>query len=141
MTKITVWKSTFKKMEDEWRNYHLTVTDIYLLREEIKNPTKETDENTGGGQSNIMGSPTESMGLQLATNKQLAYMTDIVQVIERVYNGLPNDYKKLVRLRYWSPNNERQWIGIAAELGVSDRQAIRWRNEIIQASIEVLGWR
>lgn len=137
---IKTKKITFKKVESEWYGYHETLKEIAKLRQEIMNPVQEVDENIGGGQSNIPGAPTERIATRLVTSKQLTYLTEIASAIERVYNALPDNYKELARLRYWS-NKDKTWDGVAMDLNVSRRQAIRWRDEIIQATVEVLGWR
>ncbi|WP_078595384.1 DUF722 domain-containing protein [Evansella clarkii] len=141
MSKIQIKKVTFKNMESEWRSYHQTLNEINLLRQEIMNPYQEDqDENVGGGRSGFISNLTERIATRLSTNKQLKYLNEIAGSIEQVYNALPDNYKKLVRLRYWG-TKELTWDGIAAELHVSKRQAMRWRDEIIQATIEVMGWR
>lgn len=132
---------TIKKVEAEWFNYHQTLKEIALLREEIMNPFREEDENVGGGQSNIPGAPTERIATRMTASKQLNYLLEIVNAIERVYDALPDNYKKLAKLRYWNKNNEMKWVAIALELKVSERQAQRWRDEIMQATLELLGWR
>ncbi len=111
------------------------------LREEIMNPTQEEDDNIGGEKVFTNGSPTENIAIRLTTHKQLTYLQEITDAIEKVYNALPEDYKKLVRLRYWNKNKELTWDGIALELNVGRMTAFRWRDEIVQATIEVLGWR
>lgn len=138
---IKVTKITFKKTEAEWYNYHHTLREIAKLREEIMNPFKEEDKNVGGGSSNTISSPTERIATRLTTSKQLTYLNEVVSAIERVYNSLPNDYKELVRIKYWNKNNRLTWEGVATRLNVSERQARRWRDEIIMATIELLGWR
>ena len=141
-TTIKPTKLAFKKAEAEWYNYHNTLKEIANLREEIMNPFKEfKDENVGGGRSNLPGSPTERIATRLTTHKQLNYLVEIVEAIENVYNALPDDYKKLVRLKYWNKKKQLTWDGIALELNVSKRQAMRWRDDIILATVEVLGWR
>lgn len=139
--KIQPTKLAFKKAESEWYNYHNTIKEIAKLREEIMNPTKELDENTGGGKSNIPGKPTERIATRLVTHKQLLYLQEVVEAIEKVYNACPSNYKELIRLRYWNKNNPLTWEGIALRLNVSERQARRWRDEIIYATLDVLGWR
>lgn len=136
-------KITFKKVEFEWSNYHNTLKEIARIREEIMNPFNEyPDENFGGGSNSVrtISDPTETKAIRLIVSKQLDYLTEIANAIEQVYNALPNDYKKLVRVRYWS-NKNLNWDGIANEIHVHRSTAIRWRNEIVQATIEVLGWR
>jgi len=143
-TAIKTKKLTFKQVESEWYDYHDTLKEISKLRESIMNPfDEEPDTNTGGGANSVRkpGDPTGNMATRLTRNKQLNHLNDIVDAIDQVYNALPDNYKQLVRLKYWSKNRQLTWDGIALELNVSKRQAMRWRNEIIQATVEVLGWR
>jgi RinA family phage transcriptional activator len=148
-TAIKPTKLAFKKAEAEWYNYYNTLKEIAKLREEIVNPFQEfKDENTGGGKSNIPGRPTESIATRLTTHKQLNYLVEVVDAIEQVYNSVPDNYKKLIRLRYWNRNSKLTWDGIAMQFEkpnsdetMSVKQVQRWRDEIIQATIELLGWR
>jgi len=143
-TAIKTKKITFKQVESEWYDYHNTLKEISRLRESIMNPfDEEPDTNTGGGANSVRnpGDPTGSMATRLTRNKQLNHLNDIVDAIDQVYNALPDDYKQLVRLRYWSKSRRLTWDGIALELGIGRATAIRRRKEIIQATIEVLGWR
>lgn len=134
-------KTTFKKVESEWYNYHRTLQEIAKLREEIMNPFKEIDENVGGGKSNMTSSPTEQIATRLMTNKQLKYLMEITDAIEQVYNALPEEYQQLARAKYWNKEKDLQWDGIALKCNISRATAFRRRDEIIQATIKILGWR
>lgn len=138
-------KITFKKTESEWYNYHHTLKEIARLREEIMYPFDEeiNDPTVVAGSNSVRnpGDPTGRMATRLYTSKQLSYLNEVVEAIEQVYNALPDNYKELVRIKYWNNNNQMTWDGIALKLCVSKRQAIRWRDDIIQATVEVLGWR
>ncbi|RDW21025.1 transcriptional regulator [Oceanobacillus arenosus] len=144
-TAIKPTKITFKKTESEWYNYYHTLKEIARLREEIMNPFDEeiNDPTVVSGANSVrnISDPTSKMATRLMTSKQASYLSEIVEAIEQVYNALPDNYKELVRIRYWSKNRKQTWVGISRELKVSERQAMRWRDEIIQATIEVLGWR
>lgn len=137
-------KITFKHAESEWYNYHHTLKEIARLRENIMNPF-DNDPNDptivkGANSVRNPGNPTERIATRLTTHKQLSHLVEITDAIDQVYNALPDDYKNLVRVKYWS-NKRLTWDGIALELKVSKRQAMRWRDEVIQATLEVLGWR
>jgi len=106
-------KITFKKTESEWYNYHETLKEIARLREEIMNPTQEQDSNIGGEKVFSNSSPTENIAVRLTTSKQLSYLTEVVEAIDKVYNALPDEYKQLVRVRYWNKDKELNWDGIA----------------------------
>ncbi len=137
-------KITFKKTEAEWYNYHHTLKEIARLREEIMNPFEEDPDDPtvvkGANSVRSPGDPTERMATRLMTSKQLKYLNEVTKAIGEVYEALPDSYKRLVQLRYWS-KHKPTWDGIAFELKVSERQARRWRNEIIQTTIKELGWR
>ncbi|WP_138090873.1 transcriptional regulator [Halalkalibacterium halodurans] len=137
-------KITFKKTEAEWYNYHQTLKEIAKLRAEIMNPFNEevNDPTVVAGANSVKpsGKPTERMAIRLTTSKQLSFLTEIAEAIEHVYNSLPDNYKQLVRVRYWS-GRSFTWEGIAAECNVSKRQAMRWRDDIVLATVELLGWR
>lgn len=137
-------RSTIKRMEEEWTNYFDTLEEIAKLRQGIMYPyDKHPDENMGGGSNSVrdITDPTASMAGRLFANKQLNHLTEIVEAIEKVYNALPNEYKELVRVRYWRHNNKLTWDGVAMKIYTSRRQALYWRDEIMQATIEILGWR
>ncbi|SDM15079.1 transcriptional regulator [Sediminibacillus halophilus] len=138
-------KITFKHAESEWYNYHQTLREIASLREEIMYPFDEDpkDKTIVKGANSVRhpGNPTERLATRLTTSRQLKYLEQVIRAIEEVYNALPSDYKELVKLRYWRKSHKLTWDGIAQELNVSRRQAIYWRDEIVQATVEVLGWR
>ena len=139
MTKLK--KPTFKHIESELYSYHDTLKEIENLRKDIMFCKENDDENVGGGRSSFPSSPTERIGTRLATHKRLNKLEEVTNAIEKVYTGLPDDYQRLVRLKYWTRPQLKTWEGIAQEINVSRRQAYRWRDEIISVLGEVLGWR
>ncbi|MFJ8247105.1 transcriptional regulator [Peribacillus asahii] len=134
-------KATFKYIESELYSYHDTLKEIQFLRNNIMFTKENDDENVGGGRSSLLSSPTEQIGVRLATHKKLNNLEEIAEAIEKVYNVVNDDYKKLIRLKYWTKPQTKTWEGIAAELHISRRQAFNWRDQIVQAVAEVLGWR
>jgi RinA family phage transcriptional activator len=77
----------------------------------------------------------------LATHKRLEQLQRIVDAIESVVERLPEDKQKMVRLRYWTKSKALTWEGIANEIPVHRATALRWRDEIVQAIADRLGWR
>ncbi|PWU68304.1 transcriptional regulator [Gracilibacillus dipsosauri] len=145
MQELKITKPTFKKVEAEWFNYNKTLNEIKLLEDAILYPFEEDPDDPtivkGANSVQMPGNPTERVATRLSTHKQLSYLREITSAIETVYNESPDEYKKLVQLRYWNKGTKLTWDGIALKLNISERQARRWRNEIVQATIEVLGWR
>ncbi|CAM3732130.1 transcriptional regulator [Mesobacillus zeae] len=138
---VKLKKATFKHIESELYSYQDTLREIEFLRKNIMFTNENDDENVGGGRSSLPSSPTENIGTRLATHKKLVRLEEVAHAIEKVFTGLPEDYQKLVRLKYWTRPQTLTWEGIAEGLHVSRRQAFNWRDEIVYAVGEVLGWR
>jgi RinA family phage transcriptional activator len=134
-------KATFKHIESELYGYYDTLKEINNLRKDIMFTKENDDENTGGGRSSIPSSPTETIATRLATHKKLNNLEEVTNAIQKVYTGLPEDYQKLVRLKYWTRPQTLTWEGIADKIPVSRRTAFNMRDEVVYAIGEVLGWR
>ncbi|WP_067843613.1 DUF722 domain-containing protein [Amphibacillus sediminis] len=141
MGELAITKSTFKKVENEWAIYHHTLDEIKILEEAIIYPYQEgSSPIRTGGKANVIHDPTAVTTMYLTQHKQLNYLKEITQAIERVYDQLSSDQKKLVQIRYWT-NRSLTWDAVAMACNISRRQALYWRNDIIHATIEILGWR
>lgn len=140
-TTIKLKKATFKHVESELYSYKDTLKEIETLRKDIMFCNENEDENIGGGRNNLPSSPTERIATRLATHKRLNKLEEIANAIEKVYTGLPEDYQKLVRLKYWTRPQLKTWEGIADDLHVNRATAMRWRDSVVNAVSEVLGWR
>lgn len=134
-------KGTFQHVESELYAYHETRKEIVRLKNEILYSTTSTDENVGGGRGNLPGDPTSRTAILLTSHKKVEQLQNIVDAIESIVDRLTDDRKKLVRMRYWDKPQRLTWDGIAAELHVSRRTAMNWRDEIIRAIAEKIGWR
>jgi RinA family phage transcriptional activator len=134
-------KATFKHIESELYIYHDSLKEISNLRKDIMFCSENEDENIGGGKNNLPSSPTERIATRLATHKRLIQLEEVTNAIYKVFQGLPEDYQKLVRVKYWSRPQLLTWEGIADELHVNRATAMRWRDTVIYAVAEVLGWR
>jgi RinA family phage transcriptional activator len=134
-------KATFKHIESELYSYKDTLKEIEFIRNNIMFCKEEIDENVGGSRASLPGKPTESIATRLATHKRLAQLEEIVNAIEKVYTRLPETHQRLIQLWYWTRPRRYTWDGVAEKLFISKRQAMRWRDEIIYAIAEVLGWR
>ena len=140
-TAVKLKKATFQHIESELYSYKDTLLEIQELRKDIMFTKENDDENIGGGRSSFVSSPTERIATRLATHKRLNKLEEISQAIEKVYTGLPDDYQKLIKLKYWTRPQLKTWEGIAEELHIGRMTAFRYRDEIVRAIAEVLGWR
>lgn len=135
MTKMK--PSTFKHIEAELASFHDTKKEIEKRREEIMNPTMT--EELVGGRSNEPSDPTGRIATRLVMDKRLGELERIESAISSVYDKLADKPKQLVHLNYWT-RQKKTWEGMAMELEVGRATLFRWRNEIIKAIGENLGW-
>lgn len=141
MIATKIRKGTFQHVESELFAYHETRKEIVKLRNEILFSSRAVDENIGGGRGNLPGDPTARTAVLMVTHRRIEQLERIADAIESVVGMLPPEKKKLVQLRYWDKPRRLTWDGIAEELHVSRRQAMRWRDEIVRAIAERIGWR
>lgn len=141
MTEIKLYRATFLHIESELYAYHDTKKEIVRLRNEILYSTQARDENVGGGRSSLPSDRTGQTAVLLMSSRKIDSLERIVEAIEWIVERLPDEKKRLIRLRYWDHSRKLTWDGIAAELHVSRRQAIRWRDGIVNLIAEKIGWR
>ena len=131
---------TFKHIEAELYTYHEAKRELARLKADILHASRPPDL-AGGGRSNWPGDPTGETATLLATHRRIEQLERIVEAIEAVYEALPREKQELVRLKYWTKPQTLTWEGIALRLHVSRATALRWRDEIVYAVAERLGWR
>jgi RinA family phage transcriptional activator len=130
-------KKTFQHIEQELYSFHATKKEIEQLRNDIIHSTPKAYE---GSRSNSVSSPVEAKVSRLLTSRRIEYLQDVIEAIDEVYQALPNDKKRLVEMKYWKRPQLLTWEGIALECNISRVTAFRWRDEIIMAIANRLGW-
>lgn len=131
---------TFKHVESELYHYWETIKEIKRLKADIQHGTPYY-EPTGGGRSNLPSDPTGTTATLMVSHRRIEQLERITGVIREVYEQLPEDKQKLIRLKYWTKPQPLTWEGIAREVNVSRITALRWRNEIVSLIAERIGWR
>jgi len=141
MSTIKIRKGTFQHIESELSAYQDTKREIERIKIDILHGVGSSDENTGGGKSNLPGDPTGKKATRLTSDKRLMHLEAITEAVDSVVSRLPAEKKELIRLKYWTRPQTLTWDGIALQLNVSRRQAIRWRDEIVYVIAERTGWK
>lgn len=140
MIKSKLRPATFKHIEAELYAYYETKKEIQRIREEIINGSIDVDENFGGSKGNEPGRPTERIVTRLVTDRRLRNLEEVVEAIDTVYQSLPENHKKMIRLKYWS-NRHLSWARVAEECHVHPNTMTRMRRDVVFAIAEKLGWR
>jgi phage transcriptional activator, RinA family len=139
-TTIKISRGAFRHVEAELYAYHDTLREIERLRADILNASPEPDR-VGGGRGNTPSDRTGWLVSRLLADRRIKTLTEVSEAIRAIYDGLEPSKQKLVQLRYWTKPQLLTWDGIAMELNVSRRQAMRWRDEIVTAIALRVGWR
>lgn len=137
--KLKLSKGALRHIESELFSYENTKKEIERLRNDIIHASPVTDNPEA--RSNAVGDPTGRVATLLLTHRRLEQLEKIVEAIERVYRALPRDKQRLIELKYWTSPQTLTWEGIAQKVHISRRQALRWRDGILYAIAEQLGWR
>lgn len=130
---------TIKHIEAELFDYHDTLRRIKERREELM--TDPAREEGMPSSPTLPSSTVERYATRLTMDLQLKELERIASAVEHVYNLCDDSRKQLIRLKYWTKPQLKSWDGIALELDISRATAFRWRDEIVQAVGEKLGWR
>ncbi|QHT61708.1 transcriptional regulator [Paenibacillus lycopersici] len=138
---LKIKRGTFLHVESELYAYHDTLREIVRIKNDLLQGKTSEDENVGGGKSNLPGDPTGRTAILLVSHKRLEQMMNVVDAIESVVSGLPDDRQKLIQLRYWTRPQTLTWDGIAAEIPAHRATVFRWRDGIITAIAARAGWR
>ncbi|MEB9697181.1 transcriptional regulator [Bacillus thuringiensis] len=112
-----------------------------FLRKNLIYCSPHDDENIGGGRRNVPDRPTERIGTKLTIYKKLRRLEELADIIEHVYLLLEPEKQTLIKLKYWTKPQCKTWDGIAEELHITKRTALRWRDLILYAIAEKLGER
>lgn len=76
--------------------------------------------------------PTASRGVRLADDWELQQCRLGVRVVRETLDGLDRAKRDLVRLYYWERQQKTSWWAVAEVLGIDERTARRWKDEIIR---------
>jgi len=139
MVAIKLRTGTIKHIEAELFDYHDTIKQIKERREELM--TDPVREEGMPSSPTLPSSTVERYATRLTMDRQLQELERVASAVEYVYNICDDSRKKLIRMKYWTKPQTKTWEGIAQELNVSRRQVFNWRDQIVFAIGEKLGWR
>lgn len=135
-------KSTFKYIESEIYSYYETLKQIELVRYELMHESSvQTNNESGKSSVRNISNETERKATALLTDRRIERMEKITTAIDKVYDRLDLDKKRLMELYYWERPGELTWDGVAKELAAGRMTVLRWRKQIVLAIAYELGER
>ncbi|MEX2395886.1 MAG: transcriptional regulator [Balneolales bacterium] len=140
MVETKLKDATFKHIEAELYTYHETKKEITRLREEILFSTK-TDENSIPGRNSVRepSRTTEIIATRLTTDKRLRNLEEIITAIDRAFDCVPDEYRDVIRLKYWD-RNKKDWKAIADACNMHENTALKYRKHFVYLIAEKVGW-
>lgn len=126
---------SFKHIEAELYAYWDTINELKQIKKDVLHSTTNEIEER---KSNLLGDRGKTI---LLTHKKIQQLDEIVTVISSVYEQLPPEKQKLIKLKYWTKHQPLTWEGISRRVNVSRRMALYWRDEIVYMIADLLGWR
>lgn len=126
-------KSIFRYIEAELFDYHDTLEEINQLREDIMEGSGER----AIGKSTRKSDPTATRATRLLIDRRLQRLEEVTTAIGRVYDNVPREKQKLIKLKYWDKRYTN--TGVAEDLHIGEMTFYRWRRQIIQAIARELG--
>ena len=130
---MRISQAVYRYVENELYNYPYTLEAIEELREDIISGVSGEKLAVQAGLSN----PTAAKATRLTIDARLMHLERVRRSIEKVYNALPPEKKKVVELKYW--DRRLSDYGIYQSIPIARRTYFRWRNEIITAIATDLG--
>lgn len=98
-----------------------------------------TDENIGGGRSNIVPKPTESMIAKWDSDQRLNSLYAQKYAVESTLNVLDSDMTKIFWLR-WSRGSVNTWEEIADKMAYDRSTIYRRRQRILEIFADFYGF-
>ena len=129
-------RATYRYIEAEIYDYPSTVGEITRLRQEIIEGGSPDDTQTRV-QSNRISDPTADRATRLVMDKRLRRLEEVRNAIDRVYQNLDPDRKRLVEMKYWEKRLTH--TGIAEDLHIGERTFYRWKDDVVKAVALELG--
>ncbi|HBI1001668.1 TPA: transcriptional regulator, partial [Staphylococcus aureus] len=76
---------------------------------------------------------TELMATRLLTNKMLRNLEEMVEAVESEYLKLPEDHKKVIRLKYWNKEKKLKMEQIGHECHMHRNTVTTIRKNFVKA--------
>lgn len=132
-------RNTFKQIEIILSDYPDYDRYIKQREMEIMTPYAVSDENIGGGKSNLTSSPDEKKAIKLADDRVLNKLREQRDAVDKVMQNVDLKTYQIISLYYFARPRRMTWEGIAQELSYSKRQCQNIRTAVFEKLADELG--
>ena len=124
-------------IEAELRDYPRTKAELAELRENLLNESPAPPDGMPRGRR--VSDPTLKTVTRLMTDRRINRLQMTIDAIEYVLNGLSDEKRRLMELKYWQRPRQLTDVGIAMRLHVSKRMMYYWIDDICTAVAAEMG--
>lgn len=132
-------RGTFEYIEQTLLDYNRMDAHIEKRIEELKYPVRDSDENIGGGKSNVTSDPTGRLAVTIADDKLIYNLQRTKDIVTGVLDTIEPEARRVVDLYYIEKPRKYTWNGVAEQCGYSRSQCIRIRDAVFEKIAEELG--
>ena len=130
--------SQLKALDELLFDYVSIDHKIAVRKLEISDVTN-TDENVGGGRSNVVSKPTENLVAKWDSDQRLNSLYAQKYAVESTLNVLDTDMTKIFWLR-WSRGSVNTWEEIADKMAYDRSTIYRKRQRILEIFADFYGF-
>lgn len=95
-------------------NYQNVKKEIKELKEALLVPFQETDENIGGGKSNVVNDGSDRLiKIMTMSHSQITFRVKVLKAIDSVLEHSDDQAQKIIALRYFG-DTEWSWVKVAS---------------------------
>ena len=130
--------SQLKALDELFFDYVIIDRKVAVRKLEISD-VPNTDENIGGGQSNVVSKPTENLVAKWDSDQRLNSLYAQKNAVESTLNVLDADMTRIFWLR-WSRGSVNTWEEIADKMAYDRSTIYRRRQRILEIFADFYGF-
>jgi RinA family phage transcriptional activator len=127
--KMRIPKHVQKYIEGELINYSINKKALDQAKQNVYLQHSASGYTTLTQKSTSSTSPVEHKAMYLMSDRNILRLENSVNAVEDVLSELPDEYQKLIELRYFKSYSIER---VAQELSICVRNFFNWRDKAIQ---------
>lgn len=135
--KWNVTESDYEFFEDEVKLYPLYKKALREAVENIIHSTPERDTD-GGGKSNTISRPTESIAFSLMDDARIMYLRNFINKVEFAYNELDDEKQRFIQEIFWTRSTKTK-KKVCQDFAISVTTYDRWKKGFLYRVVSFMG--
>ena len=125
------------ELDRKFSGYYEYNKEIAIRKEELK--LKESDENIGGGRSNIISKPVENQIVKELSDPFIANRLMWKKAIKETLEEQSQQVQSLMYSKYWGEDSWMDWVSFGDKYGYSKPTIYRLRQKVLFTFAKKIG--